>query len=630
MIFYLHGTCNHGISGTKTITQMKPTTHQRQIVHATLQCVEVRASPGSGKTTTLIQRVKHLMRNGTPASQILVLSFAKNSVGEFRDRLRRSIEQKGNSGKKSLPQKKSAVGNELPTTQTTHAFALSLVTRAGGGGGVPTNTESLALLKEALRRCRKDASDQNLWHKLDDTTRRERLRLVRELLKSSRRLKQLLKALSFAQASKQKLCDVMTAPKFSAGLATYAPIALAVQKRFACAKKVAGKLDFGDMLEKAVDVLDGGAEIPYAHVLVDEFQDSSAAQNLLLATLVKRGCQLMVFGDPEQAIYGFNGNSYTPLDQIVDGAVVMPLPESHRLHRQTAALAMAVAGKSTQKIVTMRDGDKPVLVTSGGPIEQIHAVVRDIQQLLEQGVDASSIAVLARTNATLKTVEQSLLAMDINTARKGVARDLLHVQRVLRLVRLVDRHARAQTLIDPDAVAHVFRKVKLADEQDWKGRARSLQKAASSSSLEGRYRECRDIYLKTLGGVRANKAVHHDLNFWVAKCRDYSNALEMLNATKQKKPVVQTMTIHTAKGGEWDYVFVVGVADGELPIFYAKSESALAEERRLLYVAVTRARNAVRLYYAPMPHAHSYKKSKEFSSLLQPANVQRTLTQAQG
>lgn len=631
MIFYLHGTCNHGISGTKTITQMKPTTHQRQIVQTTRRNVEVRASPGSGKTTTLIQRIKHLMRNGTPASQILVLSFAKKSVDEFRNRLQRSLEQKGNSGKKSLLQKKSAVGNELPTTQTTHAFALSLVTRAGGGGGgVPTSTESLVLLKEALRRCRKDASDQKLWQKLDDTTRRERLALVRELLKDSRRLKQLLKALSFAQASKQKLRDLMTAPKFSTGLATYAPIALAVQKRFACAKKVSGKLDFGDMLEQAVDVLDGGAEIPYTHVLVDEFQDGSAAQNLLLATLVKRDCQLMVFGDPEQAIYGFNGNSYTPLDQVVEDAVVMSLPESHRLHRQTAALAMAVAGKNTQKIVTMRDGDKPVLVSSGGPIEQIHAVVRDIQQLLEQGVDASSIAVLARTNATLKTVEQSLLAMDINTARKGVACDLLHVQRVLRLVRLVDRHARAQTPIDPDAVAHVFRKVKLTAKQDWKGRARSLQKAASSSSLEGRYKECRDIYLKTLGGVRSNKAVHHDLNFWVAKCRDYSNALEMLDATKHKQPVVQTMTIHTAKGGEWDYVFVVGVADGELPIFHAKSETALAEERRLLYVAVTRARNAVWLYYAPMPHAHSYKKSKELSSLLQPANVQRTLTQVQG
>ncbi|PIG00375.1 UvrD-helicase domain-containing protein [Comamonas sp. 26] len=610
---------------------MKPTTHQRQIVHTTLPCVEVRASPGSGKTTTLIQRVKHLMRNGTPASQILVLSFAKNSVDEFRNRLQRSLKQKGNSGKKSLPQKKSAVGNELPTTQTTHAFALSLVTRAGGcGGGVPTSTESLVLLKEALRRCRKDASDRKLWVKLNKSERRERLRLVRELLKDSRRLKQLLKALSFAQASKQKLSDVMTSRKFSAGLATYAPIALAVQKRFARAKKAAGKLDFGDMLEKAVDVLDGGAEIPYTHVLVDEFQDGSAAQNLLLASLVKRGCQLMAFGDPEQAIYGFSGSSYTPLDQVVDDVVVMPLPESHRLHRQTAELAMAVAGKSTQKIVTMRDGVKPALVTSGGPIERAHVVVRDIQQLLEQGVDASSIAVLARTNSTLKTVEQSLLALDINSARKGIARDLQHVQRVLRLVSLVDRHERIQAAIDPDAVAHAFRKVKLTAKQDWKSRARSLQKAASSSSLEGRYKECRDIYLKVLGGVRSNKDVRDGLNFWGAKCRDYSNGLEMLRATKQEKPVVQTMTIHKAKGGEWDHVFVVGVADGELPIFHAKSETALAEERRLLYVAVTRARNAVRLYYAPMPHAQSYKKSKELSSLLQPANVQRTLTQVQG
>jgi DNA helicase-2/ATP-dependent DNA helicase PcrA len=67
------------------------------------------------------------------------------------------------------------------------------VTRAGGGGGVPTSTESLALLKAALRRCRKDATDQKLWHKLDGTERRERLDLVRELLKDSRRLKQLLR-----------------------------------------------------------------------------------------------------------------------------------------------------------------------------------------------------------------------------------------------------------------------------------------------------------------------------------------------------------------------------------------------------------------------------------------------------
>ncbi|MPS88247.1 MAG: ATP-dependent helicase [Comamonas sp.] len=608
---------------------MKLTTHQRQIVQTTRTYVEVHASPGSGKTTTLIQRVKHLMRSGVSADQILVLSFSNNSVDELSDRLQRSFEQKGNSGKKSSTNKKSA-HESLPAIKTIHAFARTVVVQSGGSVDVVAPADRFALLKAALCNCRKDAIDRKLWHKLDGTKRRERLDLVRELQKDMHRLKQLLEAMNVAQAQKQGLRDVMTAPQFADSLEPFAPIAIAVQKRLARAKTVAGKLDFGDMLEQAVAAIESGARIPYTHVLVDEFQDGSAAQNLLLAALAARGCQLMVFGDPEQAIYGFAGNHYTPLDEVVEGAVVMPLPESHRLHRQNAELAMAVAGKNTQKIVTTREGAKPVLVTSGGPIEQARAVVRDVQQLLEQGVDPSSIAVLARTRATLKALEQSLLAPGIDTARKGAGRDVRHVQRVLRLVRLVERYAKTQQPIDPDAVAHVVRKVKLADAQDWKSRARGLQKAASSSSLEGRYKECRDIYLKVLGGVRNHPKAQRDINSWLAKCRDYASSIEMLRATKEEKPVVQTMTIHAAKGGEWDHVLVVGVADGELPIFHAKSEAALAEERRLLYVAITRARHTVRLYYAPTQHARGRKAFGGSSRLLEPAKVRRTMTQARG
>ncbi len=605
---------------------MKLTTHQRQIVQTTRTYVEVHASPGSGKTTTLIQRVKHLMRSGVSADRILILSFSNNSVDELSDRLQRSFEQKGNSGKKSSTNKKSA-HESLPAIKTIHAFARTVVVQSGGSVDVVAPADSVALLKAALSCCSNDACARKLWGKLSTANRRKRLDLVRELLKDSYCVKQLLLAMNVAQAQKQGLREVMTAPQFAGSLEPFAPIAIAVQKRLARAKGAAGKLDFGDMLEQAVAAIEDGARIPYTHVQVDEFQDGSAAQNLLLAALAARGCQIMVFGDPEQAIYGFAGNNYTPLDEVVDGAVVMPLPESHRLHRQTAALAMAVAGKRTQKIVTMREGAKPVLVSSRGPSEQARAVVRDVQQLLEQGVDPSSIAVLARTRATLKALEQSLLAPDIDTTRKGVERDNRHVQRVLRLVRLVERHAKTQQPIDPDAVSHVVRKVKLADAQDWKSRARGLQKAASSPSLEGRYKECRDIYLKFLGGVRANKEVRDGLNFWLGKCRQCDDALEMLRSTKQEKPVVQTMTIHAAKGGEWDHVFVVGVAEGQLPIHYAKSESALAEERKLLYVAVTRARHAVRLYYAPTPHARSYKKFELMSNFLQPVRVQRTLVQ---
>ncbi|WP_326999416.1 ATP-dependent helicase [Comamonas testosteroni] len=609
---------------------MKPTTHQRQIVRTTLSCVEVRASPGSGKSTTLIQRVKHLVRSGVSGDQILVLSYSNNSVDELRNRFLPSLEQKGNSGKKSSTNKKSVASRELPEMQTIHAFARTVVVQSGGGVDVVAPADRLELLKAALRCCRNDACAKKLWGKLSTANRRTRLDLVRELQKDTHRLKQLLEAMNVAQAQKQGLRDVMTTQQFADSLEPFAPIAIAVQKRLARAKTVAGKLDFGDMLEQAVAAIESGARIPYTHVLVDEFQDGSTAQNLLLATLAARGCQIMVFGDPEQAIYGFGGNNYTPLDQVVNGAVVMSLPESHRLHRQTAELAMAVAGERTQKIVTMRDGVKPVLVTSGGPIEQAHAVVRDIQQLLEQGVDPSSIAVLARTRATLKALEQSLLAPDIDTARKGADRDVRHVQRVLRLVRLVERHAKTQEPIDPDVVAHVVRKVKLEDVQDWKSRARGLQKAASSSSLEGRYKECRDIYLKVLGGVRNHPKAQRDINSWLAKCRDYASSIEMLRATKEEKPVVQTMTIHAAKGGEWDHVLVVGVAEGQLPIYKAKDSAAQAEERRLLYVAITRARNAVRLYCAPSPHARSRKAFEELSRFLQPAKVQRTLVRVGG
>lgn len=604
---------------------MKLTSHQRQIVRTTLSCVEVRASPGSGKTTTLIQRIKHLVRSGVSADQILVLSFSNNSVDELSDRFQRSFEQKGNSGKKSSNKRKSVASHELPKMQTIHAFARSVVVQAGGGVDVVDSAENAALLKAALRSCRNDACAHKLWGKLSTANRRKRLDLVRELLKDSYRLQQLQMALSVAQASKQDLRDVMTAPQFAESLEHFAPIAIAVQQSFTRVKAAAGKLDFGDMLEQAVAAIEGGARIPCTHVLVDEFQDGSTAQNLLLATLAKRGCQLMVFGDPEQAIYGFAGNSYTPLDQVVEGAVLMPLPESHRLHHQTAALAMAVAGVRAQKIVTKRQGTRPVLVRNSDLTTQTHAVVRDIQRLLGQGVDASRIAVLARTRAFLKPVEQCLMAQGINAARQGIKRDFQHALRVLRLVRLIERHVRDKEPIDPDSVSHVFDKVLLATQPCWKSQVRKLMKAGRSPSLEGRYRACMEIYLSVQGGARAYTEIHRNLNDLRSYCRGHGRAIQMLRAIKQGKPMITTMTIHAAKGREWDYVFVVGVADGQLPIYKCKDSVALAEERRLLYVAITRARQAVRLYYSPVPHPRGGKSFEKPSRLLQPECVLRAL-----
>jgi DNA helicase-2/ATP-dependent DNA helicase PcrA len=88
---------------------------------------------------------------------------------------------------------------------------------------------------------------------------------------------------------------------------------------------------------------------------------------------------------------------------------------------------------------------------------------------------------------------------------------------------------------------------------------------------------------------------------------------------------VTTSTIHAAKGREWDHVFVVGMADGQIPLYLAQDEQMLAEERRLLYVAVTRARESVRLYYAPVFHSLTRKWFEQPSLFLDDKHVQRCL-----
>lgn len=602
---------------------MAPTEHQRRIVQTTLPHVEVIASPGSGKTTTLLQRIAHLVRGGVSVSEILVLSFSNEAVGEIR---RRWLQQGTKHARKQRASHPTSVAQ--PVMLTAHAFARGVVARAGGCGDVITPSVATTLLKLALSRCLQDSHRRKLWARLEKVQRGQRVELIRTLRKRSELLSLLLSAMQFAQAAQMPLGAVMASPQFADDLKPFTAVASAMLRRYRHAKQAAGRIDFGDMLERAIRALgDGRASIPFTHVLVDEYQDCSAAQTQLLAALAHHGCELMVFGDPEQAIYGFGGNGYTPLRKIVDGARVMSLPQSHRLHADNAALAMAVAKARTSKIVTQRRGTQPVLVRSRDLTDQTHSVVRDIERLLGRGVDSSRIAVLARTRAFLKPVEQRLLATGMNADQQGITRDLRHAQRVLRLVNLVEWYGRRQESIAPDEVACVLRNVTFADPQlSLESLARSLERAARSRSLEGRYRACGDVYLHVLGGVRANTEVHHDLNRWAPICRKHACAAEMLRALKRSdKPVIQTLTIHAAKGCEWDHVLVVGVADGQLPLYLSKGSKMLGEERRLLYVAITRARESLRLYFAPVEHARSQQRFVKRSRFLRPPSVMRTV-----
>ena len=140
---------------------MDLTLHQRRIVQTTLPHVEVVASPGSGKTTTLMQRAAHLMRFGVPVSKILVLSFSNEAVGELR---RRKMHQGTMHARSQGSSQPTSIAQ--PAMMTAHAFARSVVARAGGCGDVITPSVATALLKSALRRCLHDSRRKKLWSRL--------------------------------------------------------------------------------------------------------------------------------------------------------------------------------------------------------------------------------------------------------------------------------------------------------------------------------------------------------------------------------------------------------------------------------------------------------------------------------
>jgi DNA helicase-2/ATP-dependent DNA helicase PcrA len=382
------------------------------------------------------------------------------------------------------------------------------------------------------------------------------------------------------------------------------------------------------MLLGAVKAIHDGAPVPFTHILVDEYQDCSPAQTYLLAKLAELdGRHLIVFGDSYQGIYGFAGTKYTPLYSVLDDVQQLSMPVSWRLTSQTAAFASAIARLDEEHAIrTLRDGDMPVLLIDESEHKQAKRIVSDIRRLMDTGTPREQIAVLARTKALLHTVEQSLLASDIQTGRIGLMRHRKHPLRVLRLVRIVERCEAASKKVAPEMLSKVLSVINGVDDEQLKKQTLALDKVRRTPSLEGRYIHCAKIYLRLMGGVRSDKELRADVNRWEPFCRNHKDAKALRTAIMAiPSDKVVTATIHAAKGREWQHVFIVGVTDGLLPLYLAKDKQAISQERNTLYVAVTRAIDSVRLYHAPSVHSRSRQKFEKLSQFLRKSSVKETL-----
>jgi DNA helicase II / ATP-dependent DNA helicase PcrA len=609
--------------------------YSSRIVTTTARRVAVLASPGSGKTTTLIGRVHHLIETGVPAAQILVLSYSTTTVRELRRRMDCISTSHTHTCSTTTITDNRSTNTTKPdlsavSVQTAHGYALSLIHAHDlqHPTGLPRarvldKKQTLELLTTAIAQTRTSCRKGLLWPQHSTTTRTARLELF-DALANSRHTALFARLLAYTHTAKIGLLDGVKLPPFRA-LTPYIRLLKPITLAFAANKKAEGFIDFNDMPSKTLQVIAAcPALVTHTHILVDEYQDSSASQIKLLtalATLPRRS--ITVFADPSQAIYGFSGSQYTPLGTVLDKVKILRLPVSHRLTAKVAALASAVAKHSPQRsIATTHSGPAPQLIVSTNLASQTARVI----------ALPSQIAVVARTKALLQPVEAALLATNINTTRLGINRTRRHVLRVLQLVRLVERHVQVHT-ITLDTLQTMLSKLGIApvDSSRCKLDVRELKKAAKLTSLESRYRVCCDVYMRLKGGMRADPELRAELSRWHPLCRKFRSARMMRSALLDlPSDRLVTGTVHAAKGMEWEHVLIVGVADGQMPSYLAKTDTELEEERRILYVAISRARQTLSLYHAPVAHARSRKRFEKLSRFLTASKVQATYRRTTG
>ena len=369
------------------------------------------------------------------------------------------------------------------------------------------------------------------------------------------------------------------------------------------AKNERGVIDFEDILIYLCGMLQERADVAsivrkqYRSFVVDEFQDVNLLQARLLDLWLGGRHGVCVVGDVAQTIYSFTGASpdyLTGFGRKHPGARIVELTRDYRSTPQIVSLANDVLARSSQRegtvrLSSQRDGGAQVTYrTYDDDRAEAEGVAASIVDLIDAGMAPHSIAVLMRTNGQSQAFEEALGARGIPVAVAGgkpfFARD--DVRTAISRLR-----AAAAAATDDGSVGEIVRDV--LSGVGWAPEAPSGQAGSERWSN-----------MNAIVGW-ADDSQAQTLSAFVAELDE-----RVAYQVEPDKAGVELATIHAAKGLEWDAVFLVGVAEGLLPISYAKTAAAREEERRLLYVAVTRARDLLTLSWARSRGADGRGKRK--------------------
>jgi len=549
---------------------------QREVAEAVSGPVCVLAGAGTGKTRAITHRIAYAVLTGRVKPQnVLAVTFTTRAAGELRGRLR-------------------TLGAPGVQARTFHAAAykqlLYFWPRTIGGEPPRLIESKFALLADAARACRlslgrtelRDAAGEIEWAKVTQTRPEDY-------------------AAAVARQGRKPPLDAVDVARL---YVMYEEL-----------RRERNLLDFEGMLEITAAML---AEYPemaravhdqYRYFVVDEYQDVNPLQKLLLESWLGDRRELCVVGDPSQTIYSFTGATPGFLLNFTaeyPGAKVVRLVRDYRSTPQVVRLANEVlknAPRRLELVAQRPDGPEPAFASYDDELAEAQETARRAAKLIDEGVPAREIAVLFRTNAQSQAFEQAFADAGVPYVLRGAERffERPAVREAVMRLRGAARSG-GDAELDGLPLVHQVRAVLAGcgfTDRPPEGGGAVREKWESLAAIA------------QLSEDLAMAEPDAGLPRFVAELEE--------RAAAQHAPTLEGVTLaslHAAKGLEWDAVFLVGLTDGTLPIVYAETPEQVEEERRLLYVGITRAREHLTLSWA-QARSPGQRRNRRISRFLQ-------------
>lgn len=579
----------------------------------------VLAGPGSGKTFVITHRIKYLIEGpGINPAHILVVTFSRAAAKEMKDRFEKLCSK------------------SLVTFGTFHSVFFNLLKTAYGFGSEQIASDELryTLIKELIKRNAIENEDINT--------------LAGNLLNE-------------IALVKQDNISIKNYYSNSISSDTFKKIYIDYESEL----EARGKLDFEDMLSLTYELLSERSDIlkavqnRYRYILVDEFQDINFLQYNIIKLIAGEKQNITVVGDDDQSIYRFRGarpEIMLGFERDFRNVKKVFLDINFRSSTQivnASTKLISFNSKRFPKSFTAKNGEgAPVsLVEFKNPFLEVNSIIKDIKDYIKSGQDINNIAVLYRTNLSprllierlmrnnipftirdaipnlfdhwvakdiisyiklaMKTGDKSDLLRISNKPNRYISRDSLSSSRanietlfdyyddksymIKRIVELRE-HLRTIKNLKPATALRYIRNVVGYDEY--------IEEYCDMNGVES------DDCYSILGDLENSAAEYNNFNDWFVHMDEYKDELiEARKNSNENDKGVRLMTFHSSKGLEFDIVYIIDVNEGSVPYKKAKGVDEIEEERRMFYVAMTRARKKLFICYCVENFGKSIGKS---------------------